>query len=424
MRTGCPSLLLACALLLALARAGAAPNALPDYLSFQLQARGGASVAPAQFNLSAGAIVDNTTVDLSDAGRIAARVRVPTGQPGDDGNRHVFVGVNGSGFNVSEGPVGSSISAPRVAADGKVWFAANLTGGGVLAGIYRYDPGNLTTVRVTGLPNGATSYASARGNAAGQVGYLADFAPVRKWVSFAGGTVEIHAEERSASAPLSDYSLLLPPSFDEERLMAGKVVLFSGGNERIIAKGSRIDDPVLILARTIAEDAGSAFVAFDDEVGMSPTGGRVAFVAELVGGGRGVFRSDAPGSTVEIARTGSHGLTAIEFVAPAVNDDGLVAFRGVDSSGKEAVYVGDDATLRRVIGRGDPIGTDLGPGRIDQDNVNSVALVGGLAINVAGDIAFAAALTPVANSQIEWGTGIFIARAGNQAIHADGFENP
>ncbi len=422
MRTACPSLLLGCSLLLAMARAGAAPNALPDYLSFQLQARGGASVAPAQFNLSAGASVDSATVDLDDAGRIAARVRVPTGQPGDDGNRHVFVGQNGTGFNVSEGPVGSSISAPRVAADGKVWFAANLAGGGAAAGIYRYDPVNLSTVRVTGLPSGTMSYFSARGNAAGQVGYLAEFASGRAWVSFASAAADVHLEDRSRNAA-SPYILLLPPSFDEERLMAGKVVLFSGGNERIVAKDNRIGDAV-VLARTVGEDAGSPFVAFDDEVGMSRTGGRVAFVADLVDGARGVFRSDAPGSIVEIARTGDPGLSGVEFIAPAVNDDGLVAFRGVDSNGKEALFVADDATLRRVIGRGDPIATDLGPGRIDQDNVNTVALVGGLAINAAGDIAFAAALTPVANNQIEWGTGIYIARAGNQIIHADGFEGP
>lgn len=423
MRTGCTSLLLGCSLLLALGRGDAAPDALPDYLSFQLQARGGAGVAPAQFNLSSGALIDNASVDLGASGVIAARVRVPTGQPGDVSNRHVFVGQGGVGFNVSEGPVGSAISAPRVAPDGKVWFAANLAGGGALAGVYRYDPVGVTTVRVTGLPAGAVSYASARGNAAGQVGYLADFGGGKEWVSFAGGTVEVHAQERSRNAA-SPYSLLQPPSFDEDRLMAGKVVLFSGGHERIIAKGSRIDDPTLILAQTIGEVPASIFVAFDDEVSMSPNGGRVAFVADLVGGARGVFRSDTPGTVVEIARTGDPGLSAIEFFAPAVNEDGLIAFRGVDANGKESIFVGDDATLRRVIGRGDTLSTDLGLGRIDQANANDNALAGGVAINAGGDIAFAAALTPAANSQIEWGNGIFIARAGTQAIHADGFENP
>ncbi len=417
MRIGFPPPLLGCSLLLALGRADAA---LPDYVGFQLQARGGASVAPAQFNLSAGASIDNASVDLSDAGVMTARVRVPTGQPGDVSNRHVFVGQNGAGFNVSEGPVGSSISAPRVAADGKVWFAANIPG--ALAGVYRYDPATLATVRVTGLPSGAMSYASARGNSAGQVGYLAEFASGKAWVSFAGAVAEIHLEDRSRD-PASAYSLLLPPSFDETRLMAGKVVLFSGGHEQIVAKDNRIGDPV-ILAQTIGQVPTSPFVAFDDEVAMSPNGGRVAFVADLVGGARGVFRSDSPGNIVEIARSGDPGLSAIEFVAPAVNDDGLVAFRGVDGSGKESIFVADDTDLRRVIGRGDAVATDLGPGRIDQANINDVALLGGVAINGGGDIAFAAALTPVANNQIEWGNGVYIARVGTDALHADGFENP
>lgn len=423
MRSGCLSLMLACVLLLPVPdRVDAAPHALPEYLSFQLQARGGATVNPAQFNLSAGAVIDSASVDLNDAGVVAARVRVSTGQPGDVFNRHVFVGQNGVGFVVSEGPVASAISAPRVDPLGKVWFAANLTG--ALAGVYRYDPAVPSTVRVTGAPTGAVAYANARANAAGQIGYLADLAPGKAWVSFSGGTVETHARERSLDGQ-SLYSVLYPPSFDEARLMAGKVILFIGGYEQIIAKGSRLDDPLLILARTSAEPpGGSPYLAFDDEVGMSPNGGRVAFVAELAGGVRGVFRSDAPGSVVEIARTGAQGVAAIEFVPPAVNDDGLVAFRGVDSDGDEAVFVGDDSTLRRVIGRGDPIATDLGLGRIDQDNVNSPAFSGGVAINVVGDVAFTVALTPVANNQIEWGTGVYIARASTQLIHADGFENP
>jgi hypothetical protein len=266
------------------------------------------------------------------------------------------------------------------------------------------------------------SYASARGNSAGQVGYLAEFASGKAWVSFAGAVAEIHLEDRSRD-PASAYSLLLPPSFDETRLMAGKVVLFSGGHEQIVAKDNRIGDPV-ILAQTIGQVPTSPFVAFDDEVAMSPNGGRVAFVADLVGGARGVFRSDSPGNIVEIARSGDPGLSAIEFGAPAVNDDGLVAFRGVDGSGKESIFVADDTDLRRVIGRGDAVATDLGPGRIDQANINDVALLGGVAINGGGDIAFAAALTPVANNQIEWGNGVYIARVGTDALHADGFENP
>jgi hypothetical protein len=65
-----------------------------------------------------------------------------------------------------------------------------------------------------------------------------------------------------------------------------------------------------------------------------------------------VFRSDSPGNIVEIARSGDPGLSAVEFVAPSVNDDGLVAFRGVDSSARESIFVADDTDLRRVIGRG------------------------------------------------------------------------
>ena len=410
------SLLLASLLACALAgipggRATAAPNALPDYLDFQLQARSG--IGPG-FNLPLGASINSASVDLNDAGRVAVRVTLPTGIPGDDFTRHIFVGDNGGGYVVSEGPTGSLVSDPRVAPNGIVWFAANFEGGNALAGIYRYDANDQSTVRVTALPAGTTFYEFPRGNALGQIGYRASFGSSKAWVSFAGVSVQTHAAEPSP------YSFLFTPSFDENQVIAGKVTMAGSGFNRIVTRDNRAAE--VILVRSTAETAASPYVSFDNSPAISPTSGRVAFIATLAGGARGVFRYDAPGSIVQIARTGTQGLGSIEFFGPAINDDGLVAFRGVDSAGKQAIFVGDDSTLRRVIGRGDPIETDLGIGQIDQETPGSPAFSGGVAINAAGDIAFSPTLTPLGNNQIEWGTGVYVAQAGTQLIHANGFE--
>ena len=392
-------------------RVAAAPNALPDYLDFQLQARSG--IGPG-FNLPLGASINSATVDLNDAGRVTVRVALPTGIPGDDFTRHIFVGDNGAGYVVSEGPTGSLVSDPRVAPNGIVWFAANFEGGNALAGIYRYDSNDQSTLRVTALPAGTTFYEFARGNALGQVGYRASFGSSKAWVSYAGGSVQTHAAEPSP------YSFLFTPSFDENQLIAGKVMLAGSGFNQIRTVDNHA--VAVVLARSSAETAASPYVSFENSPAMSPTSGRVAFIATLAGGVRGVFRYDAPGSIVEIARTGTQGLGSIESFGPAINDDGLVAFRGVDSNGKQAIFVGDDSTLRRVIGRGDPIDTDLGMGQIDQETPGSPAFSGGVAINAAGDIAFSPTLTPLGNNQIEWGTGVYVAHAGTQLIHANGFE--
>ena len=66
--------------------------------------------------------------------------------------------------------------------------------------------------------------------------------------------------------------------------------------------------------------------------------------------------------------------------------------------------------MTRLVGEHDLMPTDLGLGRIDQHD-GSVTFGGAVAINARGDVAFNAALTPADNNQIEWGSGMIIARA-------------
>lgn len=394
-----------------------APAALPDYLSFQLQVRSNVGLGPG-FNISPGAGLSDTAPDINAAARVAARVRFPSGQPDDDFDRHVWSGTNAVGFLASEGPTGSEISAPKVDPSGRVWFAAS---GGTQPGIWRYDPAVPNTIRVTDEPVLATGFQHARGNAAGAAGYRAQFTSGRAWVSFVGLEFDFHARE-VANFPTSAYATLFTPAFDENRVIAGKVTLATGGFSQIRVVDHRGDFQV--IARSTAELPSSPWLSFDDGVAISPTSGRVAFIAGLAGGARGVFLSNAPGSVVEIARSGDPGLSAIGNFAPAVNDDGLVAFIGTDDAGREAIFVGDDIQFRRVIGRTDLVPVDLAPGsaRIAPPQAGQPALLGGVAINEAGDLAFLATLT-TPDGQTILGRGVYVGRAGTQSIHADGFEN-
>lgn len=397
---------------------------LPVYQQLQLQAR--SAIGPG-FNVPNGASINSATVSINNSSVVAFRIALPSAIPGDEFTRHIWIGSNGSGGVLSEGPAGSLVSDPSIDVLGRVWFAVNIQGGGANAGIYRFDPGGGgSTTRLTGLPLGASFYSTPIGNSNAQAGYRAGFGAGQAWVSFGAGNVDIHATEVGIDAS-SPYSFLFTPSFDEQRVIAGKLTLHANGFNQI-----RTIDGIgtaTILARSNAEDASSMFFAFDNSVALAPTTGRVAFIATLASGGgapRGVFRADSVDSVVEIARTGTGVLNGIEFFAPAVNDDGLVVFRGVDSAGKQAIFVGDGEDLRRVIGRGDAIATDLGTGQIDQETPGSPAFSGGVAINSNGDVAFSPALTPFGNNQIEWGTGVYIAYASSStdAVFANGFENP
>ena len=86
-----------------------------------------------------------------------------------------------------------------------------------------------------------------------------------------------------------------------------------------------------------------------------------------------------------------------------------------------AIFVGDGVTLRRVVGKGDLIPSDLGQAQIGQHD-SSPVFGGGVAINASGDIAFTAALHPPANPGDEWGTGVYVAHATLNALFANGFE--
>lgn len=137
-------------------------------------------------------------------------------------------------------------------------------------------------------------------------------------------------------------------------------------------------------------------------------------------GGRAVFRVDA-GGLVEIARTGQGGITTLDAFGPAIDAAGNVVFRSRDAQGR-ALYVGDGSTLRRVIGQGDRVQTDLGLAQIGQNTAADEIFAGRPNVNAAGDVAFVAALHPDGNNQIEWGSGVFVATAVTDTLFRNGFE--
>lgn len=407
-----------CLTLAAIALAYSSPHAqavVPDHPQKQLQARTNLPINGSSFNLPEGSSFNSVTVDLNDNAQVSFKVQV---LPGSNA-MGVWFGGNGSGSIVcqSENVVDVSITDVSLDSQPRVVYAQT---GGNTNGIYRCDPSGPSSVLVTAEPLGATAWGSPQTLDDGSIGFRASFSGGRAWAAFANNSTTIFASEAGIS-PGSPYGFLFTPAYGSTGKIAGKTQILADGpvpqHDQIqINNGA---GSITTLATMQSVDPNSPFVGFNNSVAINGFD-QVAIVASRVGGGSGVFLVQEGPEPQTIALTGVDGLVEIEFFAPALNDAGLVAFRGQDAQG-QAIFVSDGSELKKVVSQGDLLPTDLGMAQIGQNDASSV-FGGGVAINDDGDVAFIAALHPPGNNQIEWGTGVFVAYASFDKIFADGYE--
>jgi len=370
--------------------------AVPPYPTVELQAR---SNIVDGFNLPANSSFNSKTPALNDDATIAFSLIVVGG-----GNPGLFVGSGGIGSVVYSGPAGRVLSDPSINAAGEVAFdQSDITS----EGIFVYDPDSTQT----DLKVPAVTFSFAAGPTltdSGEIGFRAgQFGGSRSWQMFDDPSFAIYASETGGVA------YLFVSSTNDALQMAGKVRLNST-DESAPDQIRVYDGPgsFAIVAEDVDSNPGAAYTRFDNSPFLVDDG-RVAFIAETVGGVRGVFLTDGT-TDITIATETDPLVSDISFFSPAASSSGLVAFRGIDSNGLDAIFVGDGTELVRVIGEHDLVEIDLGTARIDQHD-GSVVFGGGVALNELGDLAFNGALTPEGNNQIEWGSGMFIATASPAA---------
>lgn len=170
--------------------------------------------------------------------------------------------------------------------------------------------------------------------------------------------------------------------------------------------GSEYPDQIVLLqpdgsSRLVAVDTktdpASAYEAFTNFVGLSEQGD-VVFVAYLKSGKKSIV-VDRQGVKTVFA-TEDHGpISEIELFGPRINSKGMVAFRAKDSAGKRALFVADGLNIKRVIGEGDEILTDLGPGRIISQP-DFPAFGGGIALNDKNELCFSTVIVSLDGSQV------------------------
>jgi hypothetical protein len=382
---------------------GVAAAEVPDYNEFELQARSNLCVneGPIVFNLPCDHFFTSGTVTLNNAGQVAIRLVVMGGTD----SQGIWFGADGEGDIAYTSPAGALVSDTVMNNHGYAVFPQSFSS---LNGVYFYEHATETSDFLTNAPLGSSVWGSPQVNDDHDVAYRAGFGGGgQAYFSIdANGNGAIHAANQNADGT-SPYTFLFTPSLNNLRQIAGKVrVTGSGAPDQIRIFDA--DGSSVLITETSALDPNSPFSGFDNSVSLTDTG-YVAFTATRVIGGRGVYLSNGS-ETIEIATVDHPEINSIEFFAPAANNNGLVAFRARDGQNRYAIFVGDGETLVRVIGQFDEVPTDLGPGQIAQHDT-SPTFGGGVAINDNGDIAFNAALTPVDDTQVEWGSGVYIAYA-------------
>jgi hypothetical protein len=394
---------------------GRAGADVPTYRTFELQARanfcvnpGGAFVTPCDVFFA------NGTPVLNDAGEYTIKLDVI----GGTSSQGAWFGAKQAGTIGYTSSADASLSDPWINNDGYVVVPQTFS---PTNGLYYYDSDIPQSGLLTTQPFGASSWGAPIVNDNGEVGFRATFTGSgQAFYSYAGGAPTLHAAEAGLD-PQSPYSFLFSMSMNGSRQIAAHVRLGAvgqtGNSQPDEIRVFNVDRSSVLIARDVDGDGGSPYSGFDSSRPAINDSGQVAYIATLAAGGRGVFLSDGT-TTLTIATTSTPGVTVIDFFPLHVNNDGLVAFRGRDGNGLAAIFVGDGATLRRVIGEHDVVDTDLGDARIDQHD-SSPVLGGSITINNDGDVAFQCGLTPPDNNQIEWGSGIFIAHAEPVAVPGD-----
>jgi len=416
--------------------AGNAAAALPDYGTKELQARSNLLVNDEGYNLPPGSDFNSISADIDDAALVAFRVQlVPDEQNPNQYRPGLWFGGHGAGEIVYTGEIDASIdndvTITHPANTNIVYIPFTLSDGGLGNTLYLYG----TTVGETGsvspfdtVPLIPNSYSYPRIGNAGAMSFQASFSSGR-----ALATVVQDGDQNIVSAfigdqgvtPSSPYTYIYTPSSNYRLTIAAKVAYSEDQASSVeIRRFPNGGDSERILANNVLDPA-SPYSKFDNSLALD-SDRTIAVVATRAADNRRVLlRSDGT-TTVEIASVDPTGtIRDIEFFAPAINDAGMVAFRAKDANG-QAIYVGDGVELKRVIGDGDVIETDLGTAQIGQDNSSDPIFSGKPAINARGDVVFIAGLYPQGNNQDEWGSGVFVAYAEpviDDTIFANDFES-
>jgi hypothetical protein len=396
--------------------------ALPEYTSVELQARSNLLVNDNGYNLPPGSSFNSISASINASAQVAFRVQVvPDAKDPGMSRPGVWLGAHGSGALVYTGAIDALIDNDTCINDaGDIAFTISASGAG--NSLYLYDASAGSAGAIGTLPVIPNSYGAPCVNANGDIGFQASFASGRAYAARIGSTTSIYAGDANV-VPGSPYTYLYTPSFNAAGTIAAKVATSPDQFTAVEIRTFASDGSSQRVIANQATDATSLYSKFDNSLALSDNG-KIAVIATRAADNRRVVLRIEGANASEIAEVDPSGtILDLDSFAPAINDNGWIAFRARDGDG-QAVYLGDGNELVRVVGNHDVVQTDLGTAQLGQHD-SSPVFAGRPAINAHGDIAFVAGLHPEADNGVEWGSGVFVAYASgvvDDLIFADGFD--
>ena len=369
-------------------------------ISYQIQLQIRADPGGTAFNLPDGSTLTNVTPSLNNSGNVAVKVNGvgPTTSPG------LWFGGHGAGslvFNANDGA--AILSDAFLNNMNKASFARTAGTNGADNGLYVFDSSIPATDHLTGGPPGATFYTNPR---------ISDFDVIGMRIKFTGfqalATYDVFSDlffnyqTETGGDPGSPYSFLYAPAFNVSERIAAEANLDGQPSTYKELRVWNADGSSILIASGDSV-AGPVFFAMDNNISMNNEN-QVAFTTRTSAAAstRRIVVGDGTTTIVFPTVNDNVGFTGIDNFAPAINDQGLVAFRGDDGQAtpRDSVFVTDGTTFQRIAGVDDTMMTDAGPRVIG-------SLIGGVSINNVGDVAFGVQFTSASGG----GNAIYVAYA-------------
>jgi uncharacterized protein (TIGR03382 family) len=402
----------------ALTLAAPAVAELPNY-TYQLQARTNLTGNPGgAYNVDPGNLLPaSLQVPITQDRQTAFRLAITP-----EGRRGVWWGRSGQGSRIYLLPeLGEDVllGDPSLNSGANLAFAvtnANPASGNGLYLMKATAPSQVTVVRE---PLGATDWGSLVLNESGQLGFRVIISSFRAYVlltpkSTGGYDTMYLAKEKSLDGS-SPYEFLYSPTLNDRGQMAGVGDTAPAATERFQElRLFNSNGTSTRIAQSRGRSPSSPIFQFASVAPALNNNGQVAFLgtAKSATGTNLTTLWLWNGTALRVlAQDGQGDIGSLEFFPPDMNDSGLVVFRAFDSEGLRAVWVTDGQQLKRVVGEHQILPSDLGEARVDQETANNPVFAGAPTINSRGDVSFVAGLAPPDNDQVEWGTAIYIARA-------------
>lgn len=378
--------------------------ALPEYEAPKLLAR--ANIKDG-FNLPPMSFLSNTSPVINNRGDVSFKLMAFDGTSNQGIWYKHFSEENGKVLYTA--PPERFVTDPALNPLGKVVF--NLFAEGVTDGLFTLDGDSLEVKQIYNPQNSEIAYYTfPQILSDGRVyfrGTTEDNA--RTFFLFNEKLITILKEDTEAYGKKSSYLFKL--SLNERGEMAFKRRIGEAG-EWDESKGDEIllltpksnnQYDSKVIARDRDMDPESAFLGFYNTTSISQSG-MVAFTGILADSKKAVILYK-DGALKNLANDKSEDILEIEAFTPKVNDSGNVLFRAKDKNGKRGLYLANTEGIKRLIGEGDQVMTDLGMGKI-LSNPNYPGFGGDVDMNDLGEIVFYSLIVGEKDGR-EWGSAVF-----------------